>query len=98
MCKQKFKPDNRLRLMDQVRQVLRYHHYTYRTEQSYCNWIMRYIKFHGSKTHPKDMGKKEIEAFLSHLATQGKVSASTQHQALNGIIFLLSIRQCALRV
>jgi integron integrase len=84
----KFKPDPQLRLMDQVRQVLRYHHYAYRTEQTYCDWILRYIKFHGSKTHPKDMGKSEIEAFLSHLATHGSVSASTQRQALNAIVFL----------
>lgn len=84
----KFKPDPHLRLMDQMHQVLRYHHYAYRTEQTYCDWILRYIKFHGSKTHPKDMGKSEIEAFLSHLATHGSVSASTQRQALNAIVFL----------
>jgi integron integrase len=74
--------------MDQVRQVLRYHHYAYRTEQTYCDWIMRYIRFHNAKTHPKKMGKKEIESFLSHLAIEAKVSASTQRQALNAIIFL----------
>ena len=84
----KFKPDPQLRLIDQMRQVLRYHHYAYRTEQTYCDWILRYIKFHGSKTPPKDMGKSEIEAFLSHLATHGSVSASTQRQALNAIVFL----------
>jgi integron integrase len=86
--KKKFKPDPGLRLMDQVRQVLRYHHYAYRTEQTYCDWIVRYIKFHGGKKHPADMGKAEIEAFLSHLATQRKVSASTQRQALNAIVLL----------
>ncbi len=74
--------------MDQVRQVLRYHHYAYRTEQTYCDWIMRYIRYHGSNTHPRNMGKKEIEAFLSHLAVQQHVAASTQRQALNAIIFL----------
>ena len=84
----KFRPDPTLRLMDQVRQVLRYHHYAYRTEQTYCDWIMRYIRYHGSKTHPRKMGKKEIEAFLSHLAVQQKVAASTQRQALNAIVFL----------
>ena|GEM_PF-6552900 len=47
--------------MDQVRQVLRYHHSAYLTEQTYCDWIMRYIRYHGSKTHPREMGKKEIE-------------------------------------
>lgn len=84
----KFKPDPKLKLMDQVRQVLRYHHYAYRTEQSYCDWIVRYIKFHGGNTHPAKMGKREIEAFLSHLATSLSVSAATQRQALNAIVFL----------
>ena len=84
----KSRPDPKLRLMDQVRQVLRYHHYAYRTEQTYCDWIMRYIRYHGSNTHPRNMGKKVIEAFLSHLAVQQHVAASTQRQALNAIIFL----------
>ena len=75
--KPKFKPDSGLKLMDQVRQVMRYHHYSYRTEQTYCDWIVRFIRFHGTKRHPKDMGKSEVEGFLSHLATDGKVSAST---------------------
>lgn len=74
--------------MDKVRQVLRYHHYAYRTEKTYCDWILRYIKFYGAKRHPKDMGKSEIEAFLSNLSVRGNVSASTQRQALNAIIFL----------
>lgn len=52
--------------MDQVRQVLRYHHYSYRTEQTYCDWIIQYVKFQGYQKHPKDMGKSEIEEFLSH--------------------------------
>ncbi|SLM31205.1 Integrase/recombinase (fragment) [Desulfamplus magnetovallimortis] len=83
-----FRPDPKLRLMDQVRQVLRYHHYAYRTEQTYCDWILRYIRYHGAKTHPRNMGKREIEAFLSHLAVQENVAASTQRQALNAIVFL----------
>jgi len=82
----KFKPDPRLKLMDQVRQALRYHHYAYRTEQTYCDWIVRYIKHFGAKRHPKEMGKAEIEAFLSHLATVQKVYPSTQRQALNAIV------------
>jgi integron integrase len=86
--KRKFRPDPQLRLMDQVRQVLRYHHYAYRTEQTYCDWILRFIRFHGAQTHPKDMGKAEVEAFLSHLATHGRVSAATQRLALNAIVFL----------
>ncbi|MEA2061462.1 MAG: site-specific integrase [Thermodesulfobacteriota bacterium] len=84
----KFSPNPKLRLMDQVRQVMRYHHYAYRTEQTYCDWIIRYIRYHKAKTHPRNMGKKEIEAFLSHLAVQQKVAASTQRQALNAIVFL----------
>ena len=84
----KFRPDPGLRLMDQVRQVLRYHHYAYRTEQTYCDWIKRYIHYHGAKTHPRKMGKREIEAFLSHLAVQQNVAAATQRQALNAIVFL----------
>ena len=83
-----FRPDPNLRLMDQVRQVLRYHHYAYRTEQTYCDWILRYIRFHGFKIHPRNMGKNEIETFLSHLSVQQNGAASTQRQALNAIVFL----------
>jgi len=74
--------------MDQVREVLRYYHYAYRTEQAYCQWIVRYIRFHGGTTHPKLLGSQQVEAFLSNLVTVGKVSASTQSQALNAIVFL----------
>ena len=84
----KFRPNPDLKLMDQVREVMRYHHYKYRTEQTYCDWITRYIKFHNCQMHPRDMDKFEIEAFLSHLAVELKVSASTQRQALNAIVFL----------
>ena len=86
--KPKFRPNPKLKLTDQVRQVLRYHHYAYRTEQTYCDWIIRFVKFHGYQKHPKEMGKSEIEAFLSHLATHRRVSASTQRQALNALVFL----------
>jgi integron integrase len=88
ITKLKSKPDPKLKIIDQVRQVLRYHRYAYRTEHSYCDWILRYIKFHGGKTHPAKMGKKEIDAFLSHLATDLHAAAATQRQALNAIIFL----------
>lgn len=74
--------------MDQVREVLRYHHYAYRTEQTYCQWILRYIHHFGGRTHPNLLGAKDIEKFLSHLTTEGKVSASTQRQALNALVFL----------
>lgn len=75
------------RLMDQMRDVLRVHHYSLRTEQSYTHWIKRFILFHG-KRHPREMGKNEIAAFLTHLAVQKDVSASTQNQALSAILFL----------
>ena len=75
------------RLMDQVRDVLRVHHYSLRTEQSYTHWIKRFILFHG-KRHPREMGKNEIAAFLTHLAVQKDVSPSTQNQALSAILFL----------
>ncbi len=55
--KRKFRPDPGIKLMDQVRQVLRYHHYSYRTEKTYCDWIVRYIKYFETKKHPRDMGK-----------------------------------------
>jgi integrase len=86
--KPKFRPNTSLKLMDQVREVLRYHHYAYRTELTYCQWILRYIHHFGNKTHPNMLGAKDVERFLSHLATEGKVSASTQRQALNALVFL----------
>ena len=81
--KPKFHPDPKLKLMEQVREVLRYHHYAYRTEQTYCQWILRFIHFFGGKTHPRDLGAKDVERFLSDLVVRQKVSASTQRQALN---------------
>lgn len=81
-----FKP-GALRLMDQVRETLRFYHYAYSTEKSYIEWIIRFIRFNG-KRHPKDMGKREIERFLSHLAINRDVAASTQNQAFNAIMFL----------
>ena len=86
--KPKFKPNPELKLMEQVREVLRYHHYSYRTEQAYCNWIVRFLKFFDFKIHPRDMGKPEIEKYLSYLAGNDKVAISTQQQALNAIAFL----------
>jgi integron integrase len=75
------------KLLEQVRQRLRVGHYSLRTEQTYLPWIKRYILFHG-KRHPREMGKAEIEAFLTHLAVERHVSAATQNQALNAILFL----------
>lgn len=84
----KFRPNPDLKLMDQVREVLRYYHYAYRTEQAYCQWIRRYIHYFGAQIHPNQLGARDVERFLSHLATAGNVSASTQRQALNALIFL----------
>jgi len=84
----KFTPDPTLKLMDQVRQVLRYHHYAINTERTYCQWILRFIHFYGALRHPREMGPGEIETYLSHLASEQHVSASTQRQALNAIVFL----------
>jgi hypothetical protein len=64
------------KLLDQVRDVLRLKHYSIRTEESYVDWIKRFILFH-NKRHPQDMGRVEVEAFLTHLAVEGNVAAST---------------------
>jgi integron integrase len=74
-------------LLDRVRQVLRVRHYALRTEESYVQWIRRFILHHG-KRHPRDMGAAEVEQFLTHLAVAGRVSASTQNQALCALVFL----------
>ena len=76
-----------MKLLDQVRNVIRKKHYSIRTEQAYVDWAKRYILFH-KKHHPKDMGEKEISQFISHLATDRRVASSTQNQALNAIVFL----------
>lgn len=84
----RFTPNPQLKLMDQVRETLRYYHYARSTEKTYCYWILHYICFFNKKKHPKEMGSKEIEKFLSYLATVKKVAASTQKQALNALVFL----------
>lgn len=76
-----------MRLLDQVRHVIRKKHYSIRTEQAYTDWIKRFILFHG-KRHPKDMGESEISKYISYLAVKRNVAASTQNQALNAIVFL----------
>ena len=75
------------KLLDQVRDAIRTRHYSYRTEQAYVGWIRRFILFHG-KRHPAEMGKPEIEQFLTGLAVQQNVAASTQNQALAALLFL----------
>ncbi len=86
--KPKFSPNPKSKLLDQVRETLRYYHYARSTEKTYCQWILRYICFYDKKRHPKDMGSRDVEHFLSHLATHENVAASTQRQALNAIVFL----------
>ena len=75
------------RLLDQLRAAIRVRHYSIRTEEAYTDWARRYILFHG-KRHPKDLGAAEVGAFLSHLAVDRKVSASTQNQAKAALLFL----------
>ncbi|MEK7698792.1 MAG: integron integrase [Planctomycetota bacterium] len=74
-------------MLDQVQNTIRLKHYSIRTEQSYIQWIKRFIIFH-NKRHPKDMGEKEITEFLTHLAVRENVSSSTQNQALCALLFL----------
>ena len=75
------------KLLDQVREKLRLKHYSIRTESQYVQWIRRFILFH-RKRHPRDMGASEVEAFLTYLAVEGNVAASTQNQALSALLFL----------
>ncbi|MDT8282561.1 MAG: phage integrase N-terminal SAM-like domain-containing protein [Gammaproteobacteria bacterium] len=76
-----------MKLMDQVRDKIRFKQYSIRTESTYCEWIKRYIIFH-NKRHPSEMGASEIESFLTYLALKRKVAASTQNVALNALLFL----------
>ncbi len=81
------------KLLDRMRHKMRLQHYAWRTEQSYVKWIERFLRWHrdrnrGCWTHPKDMGKAEIEAYLTWLATDRNVSPSTQNQALSAILYL----------
>ena len=75
------------RLLQQVRDRIRRLHYSYRTEQAYVYWVRFFILFSG-KRHPREMGKPEVERFLTHLATERNVAASTQNQALSALLFL----------
>lgn len=75
------------KLLDRIRQTMRTNRYSPRTETAYVDWIKRYIRFHGVR-HPQEMGAEEVKAFLSHLATQMNVAASTQNQAFSALLFL----------
>src|SRR5207253_8242956 len=77
-------PNPKLKLMDQVREVMRLRHHSMHTERSYCNWILRFIRFHQMKSRADlEDAETKIEAFLSHLAVNGKVAVATQNQAFN---------------
>jgi integron integrase len=78
------------RLLDRVREAIRARHYSRRTEKAYVGWIKRYIFFHG-KRHPAEMGGPEVTRFLTTLAVEGRVAASTQNQALNALLFLYRV-------
>jgi integron integrase len=75
------------KLLDQVKNLIRFKHYSIRTEEAYLNWIKRFILFHG-KRHPNEMGTQEVTQFLTHLTVEGNIAASTQNQALSAILFL----------
>ncbi|MGE5385991.1 MAG: integron integrase [Betaproteobacteria bacterium] len=74
-------------LIERVREVVRYKHYSIRTEHAYVQWIKRFVAFHGRR-HPRAMGAREVRAFLSHLSSQLKVAVSTHDQALSALLFL----------
>jgi integron integrase len=80
-------PPGSRKLLDRVRAKLRVKHYSIRTEDQYVYWMKRFILFYG-KRHPESLGAQEVEAFLTHLAVKGKVSASTQNQAKSALLFL----------
>jgi len=75
------------KLLDRMRRVLRTGHYSYRTEQAYLHWVRRFVRFHALR-HPRELGKRHVEAFLTHLAVDRHVAPSTQNLALNAILFL----------
>jgi integron integrase len=75
------------RLLDQVRARIRFKHYSIRTEQAYIDWIRRFIKFNRNR-HPADLSSRDVEQFLTHLASVGHVAASTQNQAQSALLFL----------
>ena len=75
------------RLLDDVRACLRLRHYSRRTEQAYCRWIVRFVRSCGTR-HPRECGEGNVRAFLEHLSSERRVSASTQGQALAAVQFL----------
>ncbi len=78
---------NAPRLLDQVREAIRWKYFSRHTEQAYVHWIRRFIYFHG-KRHPRDLGEAEVTAFLNDLSVERKVAAGTQNQALSALLFM----------
>lgn len=75
------------KLLDQLRAAIRVRHYSIRTEKAYVQWVIRFVRFHGRR-HPRELGAREVTAFLSALALEGNVAAATQQQALSALLFL----------
>jgi site-specific recombinase XerD len=75
------------RLLVQLRHAIRLHQYSPRTEEAYTGWVRRFVGFNGMR-HPAELGAPEVTRFLTHLASAGRVSASTQTQALSALLFL----------
>lgn len=80
-------PLRAVKILDQLRERIRYLHYSIRTEEAYVYWARAYIRFHKVR-HPAEMGAPEVEAFLSWLANERSVAASTHKQALSALLFL----------
>lgn len=85
--REKFLPNPKLKLREQLGEVMRFKHFSHRTESSYWHWIKGFILFQ-QKRHPRELGATEVQAYLSHLATEKNVATATQNQALNAIVFL----------
>jgi site-specific recombinase XerD len=82
-------PNPKLKLLEQVREIMRLRHYSIRTEQSYSDWIRRYVRFHRMRSRAElTPGEAKVEQFLSDLAVNGRVAAATQNQAFNALLFL----------
>jgi len=75
------------KLLQQIRNEIRRRNYSYSTEKSYCSWVVQFVRFH-KFTHPRELGEKQISAFLNHLVNDRDVAASTQNQALSALVFL----------
>ena len=88
MGRERLVPNPKSRLKEQFHEVCRFKHVSLRTEEAYWAWVVRLVRFFGSKINPRDMSGRQLGEFLTHLATAGQVAASTQNQALNALMFL----------